>query len=311
MLLACATAFLVEGCQPATLIAAERDLAFGPLTRMRLTAGLSGLMLLLLAWLIIRSEVLLAVRVLASSLSLVFISWLWPWPESRGATSCNRLSSGSKRARAPNPELDRRLLADLWPFAARIPIISLAIYAAGEGINLILGFAVAPDQLGAFAMALALVNLPYSFVLSAVSPPLLPALTARGGRAGRAPWLLAAAMIAVYTTMASTAGFWLPLILGEPWRNANVYLPPLAVFGCCRALSQLTAIVHFSRNRPELETRIMALEGLILLVGTSLLVTSHSMTDIAAFMAAVFGTGLLTRLGLLWRSRTDLLGVMP
>jgi len=199
--------------------------------------------------------------------------------------------------------LARQLGPETWgDWIWALAILALSIFAASAGINLILGFTVAPDKLGAFAMALALVNLPHGFVLSAISQPLLPALAQRGGRAGTELMLMATAIIGLYALLTGTAPLWVPLTLGDSWLTLLTYLPALAVYGACRCLSQLIAVIQYSRNRPRLETPITALEALVVSIGTMILATRMDLSGIAIWIAGVFAIGLAIRLSILGRA---------
>ena len=279
MLLACALAFLLEGLRHPGAIAAEARLDFATLSRQQVIAGLAALFVLLTALCLYHGAGLLAIRQVAGGLALALTSFF--------------IFTGR-----PVLRLERKSLQRLLPFAGRMPVVALSVFAVSEGIVLILGQRFEPASLGTFAMALALVHLPYAFIMSAASPVLLPALSGRASLP-RELGQLALAVVLVYLALGLGARLYLPLLLGPDWLPAADFLPALAVYGGCRCLSQLAAVIQFSRHRVALETRIMAVEVIAVLAGTLVLTMQGSLAMIAPCLALVFATGLLVRLVLL------------
>jgi O-antigen/teichoic acid export membrane protein len=265
--------FFIDGLRNINIIALQKELNFKLITYMTQTSTLLGTFIIItLAW-YLRNVWALVIGSVFNSLIYLVLSYIWVPGK-------------------PKFRLNKTIARELFHYGKYITGLSIVTFFITEIDNLLIGKIIGMSELGYYAIAFTLANLPATHISKVASQVLFPLYCKMQGnleilRLGysQALRLVSGITIPAATGLIVLAPEIIGSVYGQKWLPAANALQLLALFGVIRSIVALIGYLINGIGKPKTNFKIACIRGLVViaiiypltaqweLVGTCLAIT--------------------------------------
>ncbi len=274
-------ALLIQGAQSPAVALLLRNLDMGRRVRLDLVRRLvEAAATIALAWWLRSAWALLGGQLIGFAVSSVLSFHMAPF--------------------MPRLSLDRESLGYFARYGKHLNVTTIMIFCVTGAGEFVVGRMLGASALGIYQIALTipvLISTRPVVVISQVSFPAYAILQRGQGGTGRAFALQFALMglilVPVATGLALLAPDVVRLLFGAKWLEAAQPLRVLSLYAVCAGLSGVMGSLHYGMNRPEIQTRIWAVQFVVYAGGIVPLTAWYGVVGAAAALTLSFGLGFL------------------
>lgn len=230
---------LIKGFINPSIVLLQRDLNFKKEVIIRTSAAWSGGIVAIIAALVLKSPISLAIGMLVESIAEVIITMIFIAPR-------------------PSFQLERSYLAHIFHRGKWITMAGVFNYLFHQLDDIVVGRRLGDSSLGGYQMAYRIAILPITEISDVFNRVTFPVYTAIGGDRVRlriAFWKVAATMSAFSIPFGIILSLFpvqlVQLFLGSQWLSIAPLLPLLALFGVLRAISGASFPLFLSVKKQE------------------------------------------------------------